>query len=145
MKNNHYLFYISCTKIHFQSSDICLQRYEQLYEVQNNIIKHKHLSPILACKSKSIFPTSESFPLIVSNFNLILDGFISGCMEIYCTRQECISHSAWLVGYAFLTHTVYSHTTLNAIQHYITIARIIHIFIRVFSISDSIFGRLLLE
>ena len=32
---------------------------------KNNVI-HKHLSPILASKSKSIFPTSDLFPLIMS-------------------------------------------------------------------------------
>ena len=46
--------------------DIWLQRYEQFFEVQNNT-KHKNLSPLLACNSKSIFPTSDSFPLIMSH------------------------------------------------------------------------------
>ena len=31
-------------------------------------------------------------------------------MRIYCTRQECISQSPWLVGYAFLMSALYSHT-----------------------------------
>ena len=59
---------------------------------------------------------------------ILLDGFISGCMRIYCTRQECISHSPWLVEYAFLTHAVYSHTTLNVIQYYIIIMHEGHVF-----------------
>ena len=37
---------------------------------------------------------------------IISDGFISGCMKIYCTLQECLSHSPWLVGYTFLTREV---------------------------------------
>ena len=46
-------------------SDIWLQRYEHFFEFKNNV-KHKNLSPLLACNSKSIFPTSDSFPLIMS-------------------------------------------------------------------------------
>ena len=41
-----------------------LLRYEQFFEVQNN----KNLSPLLACNSKSIFLTSDSYPLIMSQF-----------------------------------------------------------------------------
>ena len=47
-------------------SDIWLQRYEQFFKFKNNA-KHKNLSPLLACNSKSIFPTSDSFPLIKSH------------------------------------------------------------------------------
>ena len=32
-----------------------------------NNVKHRNLSPLLACNSKSIFPTSDSFPLIMSH------------------------------------------------------------------------------
>ena len=48
-------------------SDIWLQRYEQFFNSKNNVI-HKNLPPFLACYSKSIFPTSDSFPLIMSHF-----------------------------------------------------------------------------
>ena len=47
-------------------SDIWLQSYEQFFEFKSNV-KHKNLSPLLACNSKSIFPTSDSFPLIMSH------------------------------------------------------------------------------
>ena len=48
-------------------SDIWLQRYEQFFKFKNNV-KHKIFSPLLACNSsKSIFPTSDSFPLIMSH------------------------------------------------------------------------------
>ena len=46
--------------------DIWLQRYERFFKFKNNV-KHKNLSPLLACNSKSIFPTSDSFPLIMSH------------------------------------------------------------------------------
>ena len=46
-------------------SDIWFRRYRQLFNFKNNV-KHKKLSSLLACNSKSIFPTSYSFPLIVS-------------------------------------------------------------------------------
>ena len=47
-------------------SDIWFQRYEQFFNFKNNV-KHKNSSPRLACNSKSIFPTSDSFPLIMSH------------------------------------------------------------------------------
>ena len=50
-------------------SDIWLQRYEQFFKFKNNI-KHKKLSSLLACNSKSIFPTTDSFPLIMSHMKL---------------------------------------------------------------------------
>ena len=37
-----------------------------------NNVKHKNLSPLVACNSKSIFPTSDSFPLIMSHIALPL-------------------------------------------------------------------------
>ena len=46
-----------------------LQRYEKFFVAQNNV-KHKSLSPLLACNSKSIFPTSDSFPLIMSQMGM---------------------------------------------------------------------------
>ena len=46
--------------------NIWLQSYEQFFKVKNNV-KHKNLSPLLACNSKSIFPTSDSFSLIMSH------------------------------------------------------------------------------
>ena len=56
--------------LHFDSNpsqwDIWLQRYEYFFKFKNNV-KHKNLSPLLACNSKSIFPTSNSFPLIMSH------------------------------------------------------------------------------
>ena len=45
-----------------------MQRYDQFFEVENNI-KQKHLSPILASNSKSIFSTSDSFLLIMSQLS----------------------------------------------------------------------------
>ena len=57
------LVHLKCyilTKIASQL-DIWLQRYEQFFIFKNNV-KHKNLSPFLTCKSKSIFPTSDSFP-----------------------------------------------------------------------------------
>ena len=42
-------------------SDIWLQRYKQFFKLKNNV-KHKNLTPLLACNSKSLFPTSDSFP-----------------------------------------------------------------------------------
>ena len=47
-------------------SDIWLQRYEQFFQFKNNV-KHKNLSPLFACNSKSTFPASDSFPLIMSH------------------------------------------------------------------------------
>ena len=47
-------------------SDIWLQRYEQFFKLKNNI-KCKNLSSLLSCNSKSIFLTSDSFPLIMSH------------------------------------------------------------------------------
>ena len=46
-------------------SDIWFRRYEQFLNFKNSV-KHKNLSPLLACNSKSVFPTSDSFPLIMS-------------------------------------------------------------------------------
>ena len=40
--------------------DIWFWRYEQFFNFKNNV-KHKKSSPLLACISKSIFPTSDSF------------------------------------------------------------------------------------
>ena len=66
-------------------------------------------------------PTLES----ASNYIIIiiiLDGFISDCMRIYCTSHDDIHLdvparwiSSWRVQY------ILSHTTLNAIQYYINI------------------------
>ena len=47
-------------------SDIWFQRYELFLKFKNNV-KHKNLSPFKACNSKSIFPTSDSFLLIMSH------------------------------------------------------------------------------
>ena len=58
---------------------------------------------------------------------MILDGFISGCMNIYCTIQEWISHSPRLVGYAFLT-PVYSHTTKGVtLVHGVSLDTFVHV------------------
>ena len=40
----------------------------------------------------------KTFQLTSYEFKQLND-FISVCMRIYCTRQECISHSPWLVGH----------------------------------------------
>ena len=59
-------------------SDILLQRYEYFFEFKNNV-KHKNLSPLLACNSKSIFLTSDSFPLIMSHMR---SNFVSfSCLQ----------------------------------------------------------------
>ena len=58
-------------------SDIWLQRYEQFFKFKNNV-KHKNLSPLSGCNSKSIFPTSNSFPLIMSHIFLIRVGNNTG-------------------------------------------------------------------
>ena len=50
-------------------SNIWFQRYEQFFNFKNNV-RHKNLSPLLACNSKSIFQTSDSFPLIMSQICL---------------------------------------------------------------------------
>ena len=47
-------------------SDIWFQRYEQFFNFKINV-KHKNLSPLSGCNSKSIFLTSDSFPLIMSH------------------------------------------------------------------------------
>ena len=57
--------------LHFDPNPMWLQRYEQFFKFKNNV-KHKNLSPLLACNSKSIFPTSDSFPLIMSQ--IVIDG-----------------------------------------------------------------------
>ena len=52
-------------------SDIWFWRYEQFFNFKNNV-KDKNLLPLLACNSKSIFPTSDSFPLIMSHLQFLL-------------------------------------------------------------------------
>ena len=47
-------------------ADIWLQRYKQFFKLKNNV-KHNNVLPLLACNSKSIFPTSDSFPMIMSH------------------------------------------------------------------------------
>ena len=47
-------------------SNIWFRRYEQFFNFKNNV-KHKNLSPLLACNSKSIFSTSDSSRLIMSH------------------------------------------------------------------------------
>ena len=49
--------------------DIWLWRYERFFKFKNNV-KHKNLTPIKACNSKSIFPTCDSFPLIMSTIEI---------------------------------------------------------------------------
>ena len=78
-------------------SDIWLQRYEQFFHFKNNV-KHKNLSHLLACNSISIFPTSDSFSLIMSHIcmknnmfftekvTIILPCFFKYCI---CTAQRC--------------------------------------------------------
>ena len=46
--------------------NICLWRYKQFLKFKNNV-KHKNLSLIQDCNSKSIFRTSDSFSLIMSH------------------------------------------------------------------------------
>ena len=65
-------------------SDIWLQRYEQFFKFKNNV-KHTNLSPLLACNSKSIFSTSDSFPVIMSH---IITQYRCGyCMFEYRSQQ----------------------------------------------------------
>ena len=50
-------------------SNIWMQSYEQFTEVPNNV-KHKNLSPLFpfnSKKKKSVFATTDSFPLIMSD------------------------------------------------------------------------------
>ena len=51
---------------------------------------------------------------------ITLDGFISSCLRIHCTRHEW--HPTPFSGHwiSFMARAVYCHTTLNAIQYYIT-------------------------
>ena len=51
---------------------------------------------------------------------MILDGFISGCMRIYCTRRYSPRRTGSVN--IIMTRAVYSHTTLNAIQYYISMS-----------------------
>ena len=64
-------------------------------------------------------PTLES----ASNYIIIiiLDGFISDCMRIYCTSHDDIQPRRTSSVNIIMTRAVYSHTTLNAIQYYIII------------------------
>jgi len=45
---------------------VWFQRYNNSCNFKNNE-KHKNFLPLLPCNSKSIFPTSDSFPLIMSH------------------------------------------------------------------------------
>ena len=47
-----------------------------------NCVKHKGLSPLLAYKQKSILPTSDFFPLIMSQIYLPTTGK-PGCFALY--------------------------------------------------------------
>ena len=49
-----------------------LRRYEHFLRFRNNV-KHKKLSHFEACNSKSIFPTSDSFPLDHVTIMLFVD------------------------------------------------------------------------
>ena len=50
---------------------IWLQSYEEFVDAKNNI-KQKNLNTVLANISKSISPTSDSFPLILSQFSCVV-------------------------------------------------------------------------
>ena len=67
-KNEKSLVHLKCNiMIQIPSqSDIWFQRYEQFFNFKNNV-KHKNLTPLSACNSKSIFQTFDSFPLIMSH------------------------------------------------------------------------------
>ena len=58
----HFEYYIWIQIL--SQSDIWFRRYEQFFNFKNNV-KHKNLSLLSACNSKSIFPTSDSLPLIM--------------------------------------------------------------------------------
>ena len=101
--------------------NIWLQRYEQFFKVKNNV-KHKNLSPLLACNSKSIYPTSDSFPLIMSQ--------IEGCHSVMWTALtsiSCSKHSAWLTMFGFRKkHIMFNEDIENLpIALWLTVAYII--------------------
>ena len=64
----HLKCYTFWSKPHLHRTSGCRDMTDSL-TFKHNII-HKHLSFILACNSKSIFLTSDSFPLIMSHINL---------------------------------------------------------------------------
>ena len=69
--------------------DIWLQSYEQFIKAENNI-KQKNLNTFLADISKTIFPTSDSFPLIMLH-NLIFrcsKYYNSMSFVLYCFKQH---------------------------------------------------------
>ena len=65
--------------LHFDPNPISIGHL--VVEIMNNSvkfkIKHKSFLPLLACNSKSIFPTSDSFPLMLSH--IAVDYAESGC------------------------------------------------------------------
>ena len=71
--------------------DTWLQRYEQFFKFKNNV-KHKNLSPLSACNSKSIFPISDSFPLIISHTKTRSEHLLSEitwtCVQNQCMEQR---------------------------------------------------------
>ena len=74
-------------------SDMWFLRYEQFFNFRNNV-KHKNSSPLLACNSKSIFPTSDSFPLIMSHMWIrngaqnLLSSKISTFTSVLCKQGQ---------------------------------------------------------
>ena len=82
-------------------SEIWLQRYGHFFEFKNNV-KQKNLSPLLACNSKSIFSTSDSFPLIMSHivYSNVETVWLSPCKTIFVCyvgfNNFCLSHQHML-------------------------------------------------
>ena len=97
-------------------SDICLLRYDQFFEVQNNI-NHRHFSPILAYNSESIFPTSDSFPLIMSHIGILI---IIKCKEIWLltgvANDKWYPNSARAIGYLISTYVMLSSKMSRKLQ-----------------------------
>ena len=96
--------------LHVSQSDIWLRRHEQFFEVfkktkqnkkqkNNNNGKHKNLSSLKACNSKSIFLTSNSFPLIMSH-SLLDDSWIIDNILFYLRR---FLH---FLGFVLIEHTL---------------------------------------
>ena len=69
-----------------------------------NNMKHKNLSPILACNPKLIFPTSDSFPLIMSHIegsesdtvcSLFILRFYYFQIFFKCCWCQAVEHTFW--------------------------------------------------
>ena len=71
-------------------------------------------------ENSTVFVSYEQSQLHII-ITIILDGFVSSCMRIYCTCHERYSTRPPAHWISFMARAVYSHTTLNAIQYYINL------------------------